>query len=181
MIKFDKTFKLHNDYPSVVIKDNIEYKNVVYTNRDFCDAVIKQLSHLFQPDNTFLEPFRGSGNFYTAMKKYSDNVDWCEIMEGKDFLQYDKKVDWIISNPPWSNRIGTAPMLHSFDIATNVVYLAPLKAFSTTKKWTYPLLKGFSQPTITPVSWKDAGLHFMDGKLKGGEGFMLCILYWKKL
>jgi hypothetical protein len=29
-------------------------------------------------------------------------VDWCEIGEGGDFLRYNQKVDWIISNPPWS-------------------------------------------------------------------------------
>ena len=29
-------------------------------------------------------------------------MDWCEIGEGGDFLRYNQKVDWIISNPPWS-------------------------------------------------------------------------------
>ncbi len=48
-----------------------------------------------------LDPFMGDGAFYD---QYPDIVkkDWCEIDKGRDFFNYHKKVDWIISNPPYS-------------------------------------------------------------------------------
>ena len=56
----------------------------------------------FEPQGKMLEPCRGEGAFYTAMQEYNDDVDWCEISEGKDFFDYNGKVDWIITNPPYS-------------------------------------------------------------------------------
>jgi len=167
-------------YPSQIEHNGQSYNNVVYTNDDYAESVIASYLPRFKPTDTFLEPFRGGGAFYNAMTKHNLSADWCEIVEGKDFLQYKTEVNWIFSNPPWSGRVGTEPMLHSFDIAEHVVYLAPLKAFSTYKKWQYPLKHGFNEPTITPVPWKKAGLHYIDGKLKGEEGFMLCLLEWSK-
>ncbi len=47
-----------------------------------------------------LDPCRGKGAFYNNLpkcKKY-----YCEIDENKDFFDWDKKVDLIIGNPPYS-------------------------------------------------------------------------------
>jgi hypothetical protein len=50
------------------------------------------------------EPFKGNGSYYNLMKeKYTDcNVIYSEIDEGLDFFDYHDKVDYIISNPPYS-------------------------------------------------------------------------------
>ena len=56
--------------------------------------------------------------------------DWCEITEGRDFLKYDKKADWIITNPPYS--IYDNFLEHCFEVSDNVVLLVPIaKAFKS--------------------------------------------------
>jgi hypothetical protein len=54
----------------------------------------------------WLDPFKNNGSFYN---NYPDNIekDWCEILDNKDFFKYDKLVDVISSNPPYSmlNRV----------------------------------------------------------------------------
>jgi len=64
-----------------------------------------------------LEPCCGNGAFL----KYMTGADWCEINKDRDFFDYDKKVDWIITNPPWSK---IRPFLqHSMEVADNIVFL----------------------------------------------------------
>ncbi len=48
-----------------------------------------------------LDPFYGKGIFYNNYPDYVEK-DYCEIELNKDFFKYDKNVDWIISNPPFS-------------------------------------------------------------------------------
>lgn len=57
-----------------------------------------------------LDPFKGNGAFYDWLP----TKEWCEIDEGRDFFDYNKPVDWIVSNPPYS--IFDAVLDHSFDI-----------------------------------------------------------------
>ena len=83
----------------------------------------------FSPKGNILEPCRGTGSFYNLFK---GNKDWCEITEGKDFFDYNKKVDWIITNPPFS--IFDEFLLKSFQISDNIVFFCPLvKAFKGKK------------------------------------------------
>lgn len=81
----------------------------------------KDIVEFFIPTGKLLDPCRGLNKvFYNQM---SQDAEWCEIQEGVDFFKYNKKVDWIISNPPYS--IFYNWMKHSFDIAENIVYLLP--------------------------------------------------------
>lgn len=53
-----------------------------------------------------------------------------EIAEGKDFFNWHEKVDWIITNPPYS--IYDKFLKHCFEVADNVVLLVPIvKAFKS--------------------------------------------------
>lgn len=82
----------------------------------------------FNPTGKILEPARGTGNFFNILP----NADWCEITEGKDFFEYKNRVDWIITNPPYS--IYDKFLEHCFEVADNVVLLVPLqKAFKSMK------------------------------------------------
>ena len=79
------------------------------------------------PYGVVLEPCRGDGNIYNLLPSPKD---WCEIREGKDFFDYNGKVDWIITNPPYSNYDRF--VAHCFDVADNVVLLCPIaKAFKS--------------------------------------------------
>jgi len=58
---------------------------------DLCDI---------QPNDKVLDPSKGAGVFYDNL---GDCIkDYCEITEDKDFFKYDKPVDIIVGNPPYS-------------------------------------------------------------------------------
>ena len=91
-------------------------KDVVYTRESIAVKIIKWL----QPTGKCLDPCLGDGVFY---KNLPSGSDWCEIKKGKDFFDYDKKVDWIIGNPPYSIFLDW--LEHSFNISKNVAYILP--------------------------------------------------------
>lgn len=77
-------------------------KDETYYFHQTPELLCKELmKHIPLKDNdVVLEPFKGEGSFYN---NFPDNVmkEWCEIQEGKDYQDYDKSVDWVISNPPF--------------------------------------------------------------------------------
>jgi hypothetical protein len=106
----------HNPY----IQDkyaNINPNDVVFTP----DWLAKQICGMFDIQGRVLEPCKGEGAF---LKHLPANTDWCEISEGKNYFDYNKKVDWIVTNPPYSdfNRF----LSHSFNLAENIVLLVPV-------------------------------------------------------
>lgn len=81
----------------------------------------------YKPLGFTLEPAKGTGNIYNLLP---EPKDWCEIAEGKDFFEFNGKVDWIITNPPYS--IYNLFLKHCFDLADNVVFICPIaKAFKS--------------------------------------------------
>jgi len=91
------------------------------------EKIALQIVKHFNPKGKKLEPAMGTGSFHKYLKG-----DWCEIDKGRDFFNYHKKIDWIITNPPYS--IYDDFLLHSLEIADNVVFLVPLaKAFKSQK------------------------------------------------
>ena len=54
----------------------------------------------FTSSDKWLEPFKGTGNYFNQFP--TQNKDWCEIDEGKDFFKYNYPVDIICTNPPYS-------------------------------------------------------------------------------
>ena len=81
----------------------------------------------FRPEGLCLEPCRGTGTIYNCLP---EPREWCEVDEGRDFFDYHEKVDWIITNPPYS--IYDNFLEHCFDVADNVVLLVPIaKAFKS--------------------------------------------------
>lgn len=78
----------------------------------------EKLVNFFQPNGKILEPCKGEGVFLEFLPP---DTDWCEINEGKDFFDYTKDVDWIITNPPWSQIRHF--LIHSMEISRNVVFL----------------------------------------------------------
>jgi len=56
--------------------------------------------HSYIDTDIWLDSCRNNGSFYNQFP--NDNKDWCEILDNKDFLSYNKKVDIISQNPPYS-------------------------------------------------------------------------------
>ena len=70
--------------------------------------------------DTVLDPSYGGGVFYDNLPEYV-NKEWCEIDKGKDFFEYDKKVDCIIGNPPYS--IWSKWLEHTMKLTNKFCYI----------------------------------------------------------
>ena len=103
-------------------------KDVVYTPEHIAIDMI----NYFKPSGKILDPCMGDGAFYNNLP---EPKDWCELTRGRDFFEYNKKVDWIISNPPFTKF--SKWLKHSLYIGKNIVYLIPMqKVF-----YTYSMMK----------------------------------------
>lgn len=120
----------------------------------------KIVSHFNPFGQTVLEPCKGEGAFMRAFQKFGINADWCEINEGVDFYEYDKKVDWIITNPPYSQF--RAFLKKSTEVANNVVFLSLGNAFFFTARLRIVRSMGFGFKEIIfidhpPKPWPKFG------------------------
>ena len=76
---------------------------------------------------TVLEPCAGSGNIVKALTGFDTKT--CEITEGRDFFEWHEHVDWIVTNPPWSQF---RPFLqHSLEVADNIAFLVTVNHWWT--------------------------------------------------
>lgn len=140
--------------------------DLVYTNPDFAKRIIDY----FDPQGFCLDPCQGKGAFYNHMP---EPKDWCEIDMDKDFFDWDKPVDWIITNPPWSNTFYRKFAQHAFKVANNVVFLIRLHNCIGTKARHYDWKdQGLALKEVILVDWKEAGLR--------PEGFALAVMHWQK-
>jgi hypothetical protein len=99
------------------------------------EYLAKALIEHFKPSGKILEPCKGTGNF---LKYLPEGTLWCEISEGRDFYEFNEKVDWIITNPPWS-KIRKF-LQHSLKIANNVCFL-----FTINHLWTKARLRDIKE------------------------------------
>jgi hypothetical protein len=133
-------------------------------------AFAKLIVDYFKPSGFCLDPCRGDGAFFDALP---EPRDWCEIRAGRDFLKFKRKVDWIITNPPWSGRAYGPIARHAFELAENVVFLVRLQnGLSTYARHLDFLKHGHGLKEIVLVDWRDAGFPT--------EGFALAVLHWQR-
>ena len=93
---------------------NYNSNDEVMTPFDICKKIVNHL----KPSGVILEPCCGEGNFLRYLPK---ETLWCEINKGKDFFEFTSKVDWVITNPPWS-KIKEF-LKHSMEVSDNVAFL----------------------------------------------------------
>lgn len=121
-------------------------------------ALARALVSLLDPCGKILEPCAGEGAFLEALPV---GTEWCEFKKGRDFFAWDRPVDWIITNPPWSQ---IRPFLcRSFTLAQHVAFL-----MTVNHAWTRARLRdareaGFSINRIilceTPRSFPQSGFQ----------------------
>jgi hypothetical protein len=148
-------------------------------NDDMCTsrALARRIVDHFPISGVCLDPCRGDGAFYDALPKPRA---WCEIKDGRDFLQWNQPVDWIITNPPWSAESYRAIARHAYEIADNVVFLARWhNATSTYPRHRDWLAAGHSWRETIYVDWKDAEFRDKHGTEKR-EGYILAAFWWSR-
>ena len=62
------------------------------------------------------------------------SVQWAEVKRGRDFFDWDQPVDWIITNPPWSQIRDF--LCHAMELSNHVVFL-----FTINHLWTKARLR----------------------------------------
>jgi hypothetical protein len=97
-------------------------RDVFYTPVDLCEKIVGH----FKPTGKILEQCKGTGNF---LKVLPDNTHWCEIAEGRDFFKYEGKVDWIITNPPFSQFRKF--LNKAMEVSENTVFLTTINHLFT--------------------------------------------------
>ena len=105
---------------------NTPEKDIVMTP----EWLAKEIIEHFKPSGVILDPCRGEGVFYSNFP--GDNNEWCELGEDVDFLTYNKKVNWIVTNPPWSKMQQF--LFHGMKISDNIVYLTTSNHYTTKKR-----------------------------------------------
>ena len=85
-------------------KQSTDIKNRETPNDVFItplDLAKKQIDMIeYEPHEIWYDPFRNNGSFYNQFP--NDNKVWSEILDGRDFFEFNEKVDIICSNPPFS-------------------------------------------------------------------------------
>ena len=120
-------------------------------------ALARELVRHFKPQGRILEPCKGKGNFLKAMPA----AKWCEIKQGRDFFEWSAKVDWIITNPPWSQiRLF---LKHAMTIADHVVFLLTINHLWTKARLRDVRAAGFGLREIVlvdmPASFPQSGFQ----------------------
>ena len=86
------------------ISHSIKHRQTPYDEFETPISLAKELIKLVPlvPGDLVLDPAVGNGAFYNNYPPFV-NRDCCDILLNIDFLQYAKEVDWVITNPPYSN------------------------------------------------------------------------------
>lgn len=103
---------------------NTPDKDIVYTPIDLASDIIAH----YNPQGRILDPCCGDGAFSNQIP----GCLWCEIEQGRNFLDWTDKVDWIISNPPWSKMREF--LEHGMRVADNIVYLTSINHYTTKRR-----------------------------------------------
>ena len=119
---------------------------------------------------TVLDPARGQGAFHDRFPACLAR-HWCEITEGRDFLDWHEPVDWVMSNPPWSRLRDFSR--HAMRIAPNIVWLAPLTNLTTKARLRDLDEAGFGIAELvlidTPKGWPQSGFQLVAAWLRKGH------------
>ena len=82
------------------------------TPEELCKKLIEMVP-LISGDRV-LEPFKGEGNFYNNLPDFVEK-DWCEITDGRDYKDYGKPFDWVLTNPPFHmDEVQTGKRVNTF-------------------------------------------------------------------
>ena len=137
-----------------LVPTNTPRNDCVQTPLEYARAIVD----FFRPSGKILEPCKGDGNFLKVLPK---GTEWCEILEGRDFMDYEGKVDWIVTNPPYSKMRKF--MQKSMDVADNVVFLTSINHLWLKARLRDIFERGFGIKSIvifdTPKNFPQSGFQ----------------------
>ena len=147
---------------------NTPAQDLVMTPPELAAAVIAYFAD--RMTGKVLDPARGRGAFHDLFSAHLSR-HWCEITEGRDFLDWHETVDWVMTNPPWSRLRDFTR--HAMRIAPNVVWLAPLTNLTTKARLRDLDEAGFGIAELvlidTPKDWPQSGFQLVAAWLRKGH------------
>lgn len=132
-----------------------------YTSNDDVQTpaeLARQIVAYFCPTGRVLEPCKGDGNFLAALPT---GTSWCEVKDGRDFFAWKDRVEWVITNPPWSQLRQF--LEHAMSLAEEVVFLVTVNHLWTKARVRGVREAGFGLREIvlvdTPATWPSSGFQ----------------------
>ena len=108
------------------------------------------------------------------------SVSWCELKRDRDFFAWREPVDWIITNPPWSQL--RAFLQHAMRISDHVVFLVTINHIWTRARIRDIRHAGFGLREIVmvdmPRSFPQLGFQLGAVHLERGWGGALTLTDW---
>ncbi|UYQ73470.1 helix-turn-helix transcriptional regulator [Pelagibacterium flavum] len=151
----------------LIPKPNTPQRDIVMTPEALAVSIMAQFGGELR--GVVLDPCRGNGAFFNTFPSTVER-EWCEIAQGRDFFGWTRKVDWLVTNPPFSKM--RAFLVHAMEVSDNVVFLAPLSHFTTRARIRDIRSAGFGLKRIitvpTPSDWPASGFQLTVVHLKRG-------------
>jgi len=112
----------------------------------------------YKEDDIWYDPFKNTGNYFNNFP--TNNKVWSEILEGKDFFDFNEKVDIICSNPPYS--ILDNILKKSIELKPRIISLLIGMGSLTTKRIELMNNNGYGLYKIRFLKvWKWYGMSFI--------------------
>src|SRR5688572_1901091 len=125
---------------------NYRSNDTVMTPQWLADAIVDEL----RPSGVLLEPCSGDGAFVAALSRYGV-VKSCNSLAQENFYFWGERVDWIVTNPPWSDFRGF--LSHAMGLASHVVFLATVNHWWTKRRVDDVRTAGFGYRTLLLTPW----------------------------
>ena len=107
--------------------------DIYETNPEYIDDLLSL--EPYEDDGSYLEPCYGINKYlYHKLKDYFTDVSGFDIIEGVDFLKYEGRCDYIITNPPFN--INLQFIEKAQEVANKKIsFIVPLNYLDTMKRW----------------------------------------------
>lgn len=157
-----------SDQKSLVPPSNQPRHDLVMTP----PALAREIVRHFNPVGSVLDPCRGAGAFFDAFPA-TVQAEWCEISEGRDFMDWQSSVDFCISNPPFSKMRSF--LTKAMDVSDNVIFLSALVHYATKARLSDIRRCGFGLKAFVMVpqprgDWSATGFQLGAMHLQRGWG-----------
>lgn len=167
------------------IKQRAKPNDVFYTPRELVDTHLLFLyEYINEPNGVILDPFYGDGAYHNAFNDHFHNpTKYAEIEMDLDFFDFKEKVDYIVSNPPYS--ILEKVLQHSISLEPKIIsYLIGINNL-TSKRIEYMNKNGYYLDKVKMIKVKEwYGMSlivvFKKGKGENCIDFDRVVYYGKK-
>lgn len=96
-----------------------------------------------EASDRYYEPFAGENAFFNSFPNFALK-DWSEITRGRDYKDYNKEYDWVITNPPFK-------IPNDKGVLKNAIFPLLLYFAARAKKGIAFLVSDYAFNSLTPI------------------------------